>query len=128
MAWGTNRKMVYSEYVLIKGISPSTFKQHVWLITIVILRFIQMNCYWMLIMSIHIYSPLFSFKITHRLVIIYTSIIIYITLEAIYQRFYKKYSSKFCLGIIHILRKHIIRLWETPPPYVSMFSVLKISN
>jgi len=91
----TNRKMVYSEYVLIKGIYPSTFKQHVWLISIVILRFIQMNCYWMLIMSIHIYSPLFSFRITHRLVIIYTSIVIYITFEAIYQRFYKKWIISY---------------------------------
>ena len=31
------------------------------------------------------------------------------------------------LGTIHILRKHIFQLFG-PPPYISMFSVLKINN
>ena len=90
-----NRKMVYSEYSLLKGTLPTTAKQHAWLICIILIKIIQLNCYWCLIMSIHIYSPLFNFKITHRLFIIYTSIIVYIFFEGIYQRFYKKWIISY---------------------------------
>lgn len=86
-----NRKMVYNEYKLIKGTEPTTIKHHLWLISIIILKIVQTNCYWVLIMSIHIYSPIFNTKITRRLFMIYTSIILYILLEGIYQRIYKKW-------------------------------------
>lgn len=90
-----NRKMVYSEYKLIKGKEPITITHHIWLISIILLKIVQTNCYWTLIMSIHIYSPIFSTKITQRLFMIYTSIILYILLEGIYQRIYKKWVTLY---------------------------------
>ena len=35
-------------------------------------------------------------------------------------------SPLILLGTIHILRNHIFRILDPPPPYVSMFLVLKI--
>lgn len=86
-----NRKMVYLEYMLLKGNSPNTVKQHLWLVCVIMFKIIQLICLWTFTMSVHIYSPFFSFKISHRMFIIYTSIILYYLLEGVYFRMYKKW-------------------------------------
>lgn len=86
-----NRKMVYSEYMLLKGNGPNTVKQHLWLVCVIMFKIIQLICLWTFTMSVHIYSPFFTFKISHRMFIIYTSIILYYLLEGVYFRMYKKW-------------------------------------
>ena len=39
-----------------------------------------------------------------------------------------EYIAPFFLGTIHILRKHIFRIFGPPSPYVSMVLVVKISK
>jgi len=78
------RIMVYSEYFLLKGSQPKSIQHNIWLISVIGMKIVQMNCYWMVVLSIHIYSPFYNFHIKHRLVFIHSFIVVHVLLEYIY--------------------------------------------
>jgi|APSaa5957512493_1039668.scaffolds.fasta_scaffold02154_9 hypothetical protein len=86
-----NRKMVYSEYKLIKGADPQFLKTHLWLISILICRVIGQTTAWTAISAIHIFSPLYGFTLHGRLILLYTSMLFDILADGIYRRCYKKW-------------------------------------
>jgi len=90
-----SRKMAYSEYKLIKGTDPTNLKSHCWLISVILIKLLQLNCHWVCAMSMHMYSPLFGLHIDHRLGLIYASIVCYIILDVIYIKCYKKWVTTY---------------------------------
>ena len=87
------RIMVYSEYKLLKGTDPSTFKTHMWLFSVILTKYMQLNCVWLIALSIHLYSPLYTHS--HRFLLMYISMCIYMMLELTYQKCYKKWVISY---------------------------------
>jgi len=89
------RKMVYSEYSLVKGTKPNTFMVHMWLIFVIILKLITMTCAWTGLIGMHVYSPLYGWNNKNRVVMIYISFAIEILCNGIYNRCYKKWMISY---------------------------------
>lgn len=91
-----NRRMVYSEYYLVKGTHPADFKSHVWLIFIIFIRLLQQFGAWISLACIHIYSPIIYFpSASSRIAVFYFFIVLDIMTEGIYRRCYKKWIVQY---------------------------------
>ena len=90
-----NRKMVYSEYKLVKGHDPKTLLTHLWLIFILGCRITGQTTAWTTMASIHIFSPLYGFTLHGRLLMLYTSVLLDILADGIYRRCYKKWVVQY---------------------------------
>ena len=64
------RKMVYSEYKLIKGTQANSIGVHVWLLFVIFIKLITMTCAWTALVGMHVYSPLYGWTNKNRVIMI----------------------------------------------------------
>ena len=89
------RKMVYSEYHLIKGIEAKSITVHIWLLFVIFLKILTMTCAWTALIGMHVYSPLYGWSNHSRVIMIYASFAIEMMSNAIYHRCYKKWIISY---------------------------------
>jgi len=86
-----NRRMVYSEYHLVRGHYPKNVRGNVWLACVIFTKTTQNICLWSMLTSVHIFSPWYNLGLHVRSYILYSSLVLYFISRGVYERSYKKW-------------------------------------
>ena len=89
------RKMVYSEYKLIKGTQVTSVAVHIWLLFVISIKLVTMTCAWTALVGMHVYSPLYGWTNKNRVIMIYISFVLEIFCNGLYHRCYKKWIISY---------------------------------
>ena len=92
-----NRIMVYSEYKIVNT-NPNhviSARVHCWLILVILCRLGNLWSTWVLVMTLHKFSPLITLEPKIHIVLIYICIVLNILFHGIYRRCYKKWIIQY---------------------------------
>jgi hypothetical protein len=90
------KDMMYSEFTVITGKPSTLFREHVWLVSIIITRTIQMVSVWLSVVCVHMFSPIFGVPIHVRILGVYITILVHVLCKAIYHKVYKQWAITYC--------------------------------
>ena len=85
----TTSDTVYAEYKLVKGYDPTTFKDNLWLISVIIGTSIETTCWWGAILSVHKFLPIQK----NTLPVFYISILFILLTRIQYITCYRKWVT-----------------------------------
>ena len=90
-----NRRMVYSEYNLVRGHYPKNTRANLWLAGVILTKSVQHICLWLILTSVHIFSPWYHIDLHIRAYALYSSLVLYFISRGVYERSYKKWVVQY---------------------------------
>ena len=90
-----NRRMVYSEYNLVRGHYPKNIRSNIWLASVIFTKTVQNVCIWSILTTVHIFSPLYYWELHARAYALYSSLVLYFIASGVYERSYRKWVVNY---------------------------------